>query len=199
VNEQLPWFLARASGITASVLVTLTVVWGLLFTSKVLAGRPRPAWLLDLHRFLGAAALAFTGLHIGSLVADTYVHFGAADVLVPFATDWHPAAVAVGIVGFYLLVVIEVTSLFMRRLPRKVWHGIHLTSYLLFWLVAVHGATAGTDAGNRAYTWGSILAIALVLFLTIYRVTVDRRAARAVTRRRRPTDDAPAAPIAASG
>ena len=101
--------------------------------------------------------------------------------------------------AFLLLLVIEVTSLFMRRLPRKVWHGIHLTSYLVFWLVAVHGATAGTDAGNRAYTWGSILAIAVVLFLTIYRVTVDRRASRAVARRRTPTDDTTAAPIAASG
>jgi DMSO/TMAO reductase YedYZ heme-binding membrane subunit len=199
MNEQLAWYLARASGVTASVLITLTVVWGLLFTSKVLAGRPRPAWLLDLHRFLGAAAMAFTALHIGSLVADTYVHFGAADILVPFATDWHPAAVALGIVALYLLLVIEVTSLFMRRLPRRVWHAIHLTSYLLFWLVAAHGATAGTDAGNRAYTGGSIVAIALVLFLTVYRVVVDRRAPRAARRQHTTAEHAPSATIGAGG
>jgi DMSO/TMAO reductase YedYZ heme-binding membrane subunit len=178
MNGHFAWYFARASGITASALIALSVVWGLLFTSKVLNGRPRPAWLLDLHRFLGAAAVAFTALHIGGLVADNFVHFGLADVVVPFATDWHPAAVAWGVLALYLLLVVEVTSLFMRRLPRRVWHGIHLTSYLLFWLVAVHGATAGTDAENRAYVWGSSLMIGVVLFLTLYRVIVERRVGR---------------------
>jgi DMSO/TMAO reductase YedYZ heme-binding membrane subunit len=196
MNEQLAWYLARASGIMAAALIALSVAWGLLFTTKVLNGRPRPAWLLDLHRFLGAAAVAFTALHVGGLVADNYVHFGVADLLVPFATDWHPAAVAWGVIALYLLLVIEVTSLFMRRLPRRVWHGVHLTSYLLFWLVAVHGATAGTDAGNRAYVWGSNIVIGLVLFLTVYRIVADRRAARAARTGRKRAERAPTEPAA---
>ena len=43
----------------------------------------------------GGLAIAATGLHATALVADTYVHFGAADVLVPFASSWRPLAVAI--------------------------------------------------------------------------------------------------------
>ena len=54
-------------------------------------------------------------------------------------------------VATWCLVAVELTSLAMRRLPRKLWRGIHLTSYLVFWLASLHAAFAGTDATNRLY------------------------------------------------
>ncbi len=48
------------------------------------------------------------------------------DALIPFASNWRPAAVVGGVVGLYLLVAVEVTSLLMRKLPRRWWHRIHL-------------------------------------------------------------------------
>lgn len=178
MNPQFWWFVARASGIVASLLVATAVVWGLLLSTRVLQGRPRPAWLLDLHRMLGGLSLAFVAVHLVALVADSYEHFGAADLLVPFASAWKPAAVALGVLGMYLLLMVELTSLAMRRMPRRWWHGIHLSSYLCFWLVALHGALAGTDAANPLFRFGSLAAIALVVALTLYRVVVGRRARR---------------------
>lgn len=183
MNGQLAWYLARAGGMTAWALLSLSVVWGLLLSTRVLAGRPKPAWLLDLHRFLGGLALVFTGVHIGGLVADNYVHFGRADVLVPFASSWKPGAVAWGVTAFYLLVAVELTSLLRNRLSRRVWHGVHLSSYVLFWVAALHGVLAGTDSGNAVFVWASNATMVLVLFLTIYRVLVGRGRGRAVTRR----------------
>ena len=55
-------------------------------------------------------------------------------------------AVAWGIVGMYLLVAIEVTSLLRHRLSNAVWRGIHLTSYVVLVVTTVHLLTAGTDA-----------------------------------------------------
>ena len=87
MNPQTWWYLARATGYVAWALLTTSVISGLLLSTRLTNGRPTPAWILDLHRFLAGTAVAFTGLHIVGLVADNYVHFGAADLLVPFASD----------------------------------------------------------------------------------------------------------------
>lgn len=188
------WYLARASGIVASVLVAAAVIWGLLLSTRVLQNRPRPAWLLDLHRMLGGLALAFVAVHVAALVADSYVQFGLADVLVPFASEWRPSAVAFGVLAMYLLAAVELTSLATRKLPRRWWHGVHLSSYVCFWFVAVHGALAGTDAANPLLAWGSIAAIVVVVVLTVYRAVIGRRA-----RQRPPTPPAAApAPVRAA-
>src|SRR6478735_11893828 len=94
MTDQVWWYTARAGGIVAWALMALGVLWGLALSTKVLNGKPRPNWILDLHRFLGALALVFTGVHVVAIVADSYVHFGLTEVLVPFTGTWHPVAVA---------------------------------------------------------------------------------------------------------
>jgi DMSO/TMAO reductase YedYZ heme-binding membrane subunit len=111
----------------------------------VLGRRPGPAWLLSLHRYLGALTVAFVGVHVGAILLDTYSDFGITDVLVPFTGAWHPMAVAWGIVGMYLLAAIEITSLLRHRMSKRAWHTVHLLSYFLFATTTVHMLTAGTD------------------------------------------------------
>jgi len=119
MSAQLPWYVARASGVVAWALLAGSVLWGLAMTTRTVGRLVRRPWLLDLHRFLGGLALVFTVIHVAAIVADTYVHFGLAEALVPFASGWHPVAVAFGIVGFYLLVAVQVTSLARDRIPRS--------------------------------------------------------------------------------
>src|SRR5205085_5329156 len=111
MTTQLPWYIARASGLVSWSMLALATLWGLALSTKVLGPRPRPNWILDIHRMLGGLALIFTGVHIAALLVDSYVGFGVADVLVPFAAKWHPVAVAWGVVGLYLLLAVELTSL----------------------------------------------------------------------------------------
>jgi DMSO/TMAO reductase YedYZ heme-binding membrane subunit len=139
------WYVARSSGLVAWALVLATIVWGLLLATKVLGRRPTPAWLLSLHRYLGALTVAFVGVHVVAILLDTYTNFSLIQVLVPFTGSWHPVAVAWGIVGMYLLAAIEVTSLVRQRLSKKAWHAVHLLSYFLFASTTVHMLTAGTD------------------------------------------------------
>jgi sulfoxide reductase heme-binding subunit YedZ len=80
-----------------------------------------------------------------------------------------------GIVAMYLLIAVEVTSLFMRKIPRKWWKIVHLSSYGLFWAGLIHGLTAGTDASNPIYVATAAVSILAVLFLTIYRVLDQRK------------------------
>jgi len=179
MNPQLWWFLARATGFVAWGLLTASVIWGLLLSTRLTRGRPTPAWLTDLHRFLGGAAVIFTALHVAGLVADTYTHFGLGDVLVPFASAWKPGPVALGVIALYLLISVELTSLLMRRMPRRWWKAIHLSSFGLFWVATFHLVTAGTDASNLVAAVTVDVAAASVVFLTLVRTLSPRAHTRA--------------------
>ncbi len=175
MSPRLWWYIARSSGLVAWVLVTASVLWGLALSTR-LTRRPKPAWVLDLHRFLGGLSVVFVGVHVAGLVADSYTHFGPSDVLVPFASAWHPTAVAGGVVALYLLAAVELTSLAMRYLPRRFWHAVHLTSFGIFGLTTVHALTAGTDTSSPAARWFALGSTAMVVFLTMVRVLSPRGA-----------------------
>jgi hypothetical protein len=167
---ELWWYVARSGGILAWALMSAGVVWGLLLSTKALGRRPRPAWLLDLHRFLGACALVFTAIHVAAIVMDGYVHFGIGDVLVPFASSWHPVAVAWGVVSLYLLAAVELTSLLRRHLSRRAWHAVHLASIPLFFAATLHGLSAGTDSSGPVLRGAMVGVTLLVLGLLMLRM-----------------------------
>lgn len=178
MNQQLWWFVARAGGLMSWFLCTLAVVWGMALSTRLLGKRPTPAWLLDLHRFLGALAAIFASVHVAALVADGYVHFGVVDVLVPMASSWKPGPVAWGIAGFYLLLAVELTSLARRWLPLRLWRSVHMASLPLWAFSTAHLLTAGTDAGNAA-VWSAILvSTGAVLFVTVVRILSPGRPVR---------------------
>ena len=170
MNGKLWWYTARSGGIVAWALLAASVLWGLALSTKVLRGKPRPNWILDLHRFLGGLALIFTGIHVLAIIFDSFVHFGLVEVLVPFTGNWHPVAVAWGIIGLYLLAAIEVTSLARKRLSKKVWRSTHYLSFPLFALTTIHALSAGTDRSTFILRWGIIAVVVAVTGLTAMRI-----------------------------
>jgi DMSO/TMAO reductase YedYZ heme-binding membrane subunit len=178
MKSQLWWYVARSSGLVAWGLLSLSVVWGLLMSTRLLGRRPGNAWLLAVHRGLGGLAVIFTGLHLTGIVADSYSHFGLADILVPLTSRWKPVAVAWGIVGLYLLAAVEITSLLRPRLPRRFWHRIHQASFGLFLLATVHGFTAGTDGHEMVAIFAGIVAVTVVSGLAYVRFADVQEAPR---------------------
>ena len=177
------WFLSRGSGIVAWCILAVTNLWGIVMVTRIFRAR-RPAWMLDLHRWLGALAIITTGIHLAGLVADTYVHFGWTEILLPNGSAWRTGAVTWGVIALYVLIAIEVTSLLMQFLPRRVWHSIHLLSYMLFAIATVHGIQAGTDAGNRVFVGSVGAAIAALLVGVTVRVVRGRAGVGVGSRRR---------------
>jgi DMSO/TMAO reductase YedYZ heme-binding membrane subunit len=169
IDRRLWWYVARSSGLVAWALLAASMLWGLALTTRAFAGRASPRWLLDLHRWLGGLAVVFVGLHLGTIVADTYVHFGPADVLVPLASSWRPRDVAWGVVALYLLVAVEVTSLVRRRLAPALWRAVHALSFPLFVLATVHALLAGTDTAAAWAKWSVIGGSMAVAFLGVAR------------------------------
>ena len=183
MNETFWWYLARSSGIVALVLLVATVVWGVLLHTRVLRPHDRPAWLLDLHRWLGGTALVMTGFHMLGLYLDGYIGYGATQLLVPGTSEYRTIGVAIGVVSFYVLVAVQVTSYLRTKLSKRLWHGIHMLSYGLVWGAAVHAGMAGTDVTNRVYQVVALLLTMLAVAATAVRVLNPGRTKRPATAR----------------
>jgi DMSO/TMAO reductase YedYZ heme-binding membrane subunit len=98
------------------------------------------------------------------------------------------------VIGLYLLVAIEATSLAMRRLPRPAWRAVHLTSYGLVWLVSLHAGLAGSDTANIAYRAVALLLTAGAVAATTVRLATGARAQRRRTVPSAPSGRPPAVP-----
>ena len=92
--------------------------------------------------------------------------------------DMAPDRCGMGVIGFYLLVAIELTSLSMRKLPKQLWRAVHTSSFVLFLLGTTHALQAGTDVANPLYKVGSLLVVQLMVFLVVMRLVASRRARR---------------------
>lgn len=175
--SQIWWYSARSAGLVAWVLLAMGTIWGLVLSTRLRPPRLRPAWTLDLHRFLGGLAVVFVAVHVVAVMLDSYVHFAAADVLVPFASGWRPLAVAWGIVGMYLLMAVELSSLLRKHLAPRVWRRLHFLSFPLFLSATWHLLTAGTDAHSALVLATVAAAGTAVAALTARRIHSSARAA----------------------
>lgn len=169
-NPQFWWHLSRASGIVTWGIFTATCLWGILLSTRMLKPYDRPAWLRDLHTWLGALTMFGIGIHIAAIVGDSYVHFGAADVFVPFASSWKTSAVTWGVIAFYLVGAVQLSSLVMKKIPKKLWRYIHLSCYASFVLITVHSIAAGTDRANHFFQAFAVAIITLMVGATSIRV-----------------------------
>jgi DMSO/TMAO reductase YedYZ heme-binding membrane subunit len=62
-----------------------------------------------------------------------------------------------------------------------VWRAVHLSSYVAFWLTAMHAAFAGSDATRPLYQITAVASIVAVAWALMYRVA-NRRAVRRAAR-----------------
>lgn len=175
--DQVWWYTSRSAGIVSWVILSLSILAGLSISTRTT--QLPPTWRIDLHRFLSSLGIVFVTVHIVALVPDDFVHFGWAELFVPYASEWRPGAVAWGVVAFWLLVAVEISSLVRQRIPHRLWRSLHFTAFLLWSFATVHLLTAGTDAGHGLFRATQVVLIAAVIVMTI------RRGAVAVLRRRR--------------
>ena len=67
-----------------------------------------------------------------------YVTFGWRELFVPNASEWKPGPVTWGLLAFYVMLVIQLTSWAMKKLPKWLWRGVHLLAYPAFVMATVH-------------------------------------------------------------
>lgn len=175
VSPQFWWYVSRASGITSWLLLTASLVWGVLLFTRALRKIDTPWWLLDMHSWLSGLAMVTMVLHLGALVADNYVHFSWSELLVPGASSWRKLPVALGVVSLWILVAVQGTSLVRKHISRRFWKWVHLGSYAAWWLVSLHAGLAGSDVTNRVYQVVAGLATLVAAAATVLRIVKPRR------------------------
>ena len=170
------WILARASGFTAYVLLTLSVLAGLVVKARPLGKAIRPASATDTHRFLALLGLGALVLHGTALLLDRTVRLPVAALLVPGLSPYRPLATGIGVLVAELTVVVYVSFALRRRIGVKNWRRLHWATYVIFTGATLHGLAAGTDSA-RPWALGIYLAaVWAVVAATAFRALQARPA-----------------------
>jgi predicted ferric reductase len=177
-SVQAMWYVTRAAGILSFLLLWLSTVWGLAVSNKILDPVLHRAFTYDFHQFLSLLAIGFIFLHVGVLLADQYLPFSMAQILVPFAAPYRPVWVGLGTIGLYLTLLVSITFYIRKWIGQKTFRVIHLVSYVAFIAAALHGLFAGTDSPLPAVQAMYLATTLSVVFLTAYRIIMSAQAKR---------------------
>jgi DMSO/TMAO reductase YedYZ heme-binding membrane subunit len=151
------WYATRATGITALVLLTATMVMGMTTTARAKA-RNWPGFAQqELHRRVSMIAVVFLGLHVLTSVLDTYVHIGWTAIVVPFVSGYQALWVGIGAIALDLMIAVFATSLLRHRMRPGTWKAIHWLAYLSWPVAMAHTFGMGTDARQ---TWVIAIGVA---------------------------------------
>lgn len=175
-----PWYLTRASGLIAAAALVVLLLSGI----GQISGQtfrlldPLTAWAS--HRALGLTFGIAVLVHVGSLLFDHFVQFDFLQVLVPWASDYKPVTlfgmhlgslyVALGVLSFYLVGIIIISSLLWVEKKPQTWKLIHLLSYLVIAMVFVHALFIGTDLTHGWLRWLWILLNLTILAAALLRL-----------------------------
>ena len=145
VWQAVTWDVARAGGLVAYLLITISVALGLALSMRW----QRPKWprliTNEMHSFVTLLSMVFVGVHVLAVWIDPFTRFGWRDIFVPFATSYRPLWMAVGIVGTYLLLAVWITTQLRSRIGYAWWRRLHTLTFAVYLLSTLHGLGTGTD------------------------------------------------------
>lgn len=164
------WYLTRGSGAVALVLLTASVVFGVLGPLRVSAPR-WPRFAIDsLHRDISLLAIAFTVLHVVTSVLDGFAPINLLDGLLPFLSPYRPLWLGLGTLSFDLMLALAITSVTRRRLGYGAWRAIHWLAYVSWPIAVLHGLGTGTDVKAWWMLALTVVCVAAVVVAVLARV-----------------------------
>jgi hypothetical protein len=176
------WYLARGTGAVALVLLTASVVLGILGSLRYTAAR-WPRFAIDsLHRDVSLLVLVVLVLHILTSVLDSFAPIKLTDAVIPFASVYRPLWMGLGALSFDLLLALIITSLLRRRLGYRRWRAIHWLAYASWPVAVFHGLGTGSDTKlwwMLALTAGCVAAVLAAVLVRIARSQPESDSVRA--------------------
>jgi DMSO/TMAO reductase YedYZ heme-binding membrane subunit len=167
------WYLSRATGAVALVLLTLSVVLGVLGSVRFSSAPRWPRFAIDtLHRDSSLLVIVLVVLHVVTSVLDGFAPITLVDGLIPFQTPYRPLWMALGALSFDVLIALVVTSLLRRRLGYRSWRAIHWLAYASWPVAVLHGLGTGSDVKSwwmLALTIACLVAVLAAVFTRIGR------------------------------
>lgn len=169
------WHLARSSAVVAYLLLWLSMLFGLLMTSRMARLWPGGPQAFDLHQHTSLLGLAFAIFHALILLGDRYVVASFEQILIPFAyQDYAPFWVGLGQLAIYGLAIVGLSFYVKEHIGRGAWRAVHFLSFAIFLLALIHGVMSGSDSNTMLIRWLYWSSAGSILFLSIYRVIYAR-------------------------
>ncbi|MGE5135931.1 MAG: ferric reductase-like transmembrane domain-containing protein [Gemmatimonadota bacterium] len=140
------WYATRATGAVTLVLLTATVVLGIMGTARFATPRWPRMITSGLHRNVSLLVVCFLAVHVLTALLDTFAPVGWASVLVPFASAYRPLWLGLGTLASDLVVTLVITSLLRARLSLRAWRAVHWLAYAAWPVALWHGLGTGSDA-----------------------------------------------------
>ena len=169
-NPTTLWYLTRATGVVALLLLTAAVVFGVLSSIRWRSGR-LPRFLVGgLHRNVTLIAITFVAIHVVTTVADGYAPVGLRDAVIPFVSPYRPMWLGLGAVAFDLLLALVITSFLRMRLGFRMWRAVHWLAYASWPVALLHSLGTGSDARLGWMTFVGFASFALVAVAVLLRV-----------------------------
>ncbi|MEI6200285.1 MAG: ferric reductase-like transmembrane domain-containing protein [Actinomycetota bacterium] len=139
------WYTTRATGIVALLLLTLVVTLGTLVANRIGGTFVGRFELNELHRSISVVAMLFLFIHILTTVVDSYVSTGLISAFIPMTSAYKTIPIAIGAVGFDLLLCVWISSLLKVRIKNESWRFIHWFSWLAYASAIIHAYMSGSD------------------------------------------------------
>jgi sulfoxide reductase heme-binding subunit YedZ len=166
------WYLTRASGAVALILLTVALVVGIAAIGRV-SSRRWPRFAVDgLHRSSSLLALAFLIVHIVTAVLDSFAPISLVDAVVPFAGSYRPLWLGLGAAAFDLLLAVAVTSGLRLRLGHRAWRAVHWLAYAAWPIAILHGLGTGSDVRQGWMAAVYVGCAAAVVFAAMIRISL---------------------------
>ena len=168
------WYITRASGLMAYLLVWLSTIWGFAISSKIFDSFLKREFTYDFHENLSLLSLGFVLVHVVALLLDRVEPLHLVEVLVPFVSSYRPLWTGVGIIAFYLSILVTFTFYIRKRISMKTFRKIHYLSIVAFIGALFHGLYAGTDSAlnwTQIMYWGTFLS---TVFFGVYWLVLFR-------------------------
>lgn len=174
-GEETPWFLTRSSGMVAYILMTFSMIWGLVLSTQSIRGQVPPPIALAAHNVLSWLSLLLAVIHAVVLRASTFFEYAWLDIFVPFRGPYRPFWVGLGVVALYLMFVVNISFDWRKWLGQKTWRWLHYTTFLVYFLVTIHVIQSGSDVDRIGMQVIIVASIAIFLFLTLFRLLLGQR------------------------
>jgi methionine sulfoxide reductase heme-binding subunit len=146
MNQPAIWYLMRASGAVALLLLTAVSALGIATVSRWRPGRVPRFVTLGLHRNISLLAVAFLAIHVATAIVDPDAAVRLAAVVIPLPSATYGIWLALAAVAFDLVIALVITSMLRHRIAPRIWRGLHWTAYLAWPVALLHGMGMGTDA-----------------------------------------------------
>jgi sulfoxide reductase heme-binding subunit YedZ len=190
-SQHLFWIASRALGITALILVAVSVGLGLAMASRLTRGPGVAARVKQLHEATALTSMFAIAGHGLALLGDSYLKPGVVGIAVPFVISHQPLWTGIGVIGGWLAAILGLSFYVRKWIGPKLWRRMHRWTLAVYLLAVVHTLGSGTDAGTP-WLLGIVVATALpIVVLTVARVLPRRSGSRTRPRRPRGTVERP--------